>query len=471
MGIFLILLSIALVIFLVFKGVPIFYAAVIASFFCLLTAALCTGAASAEGQSTMKYVIDYMTSTGRLADSTAHNSYVFGLGNYFTSNFFIFVLGAIFGKLFDNSGAADCIANAIVGKLGKKAVIPAILLVGWILTFGGVSVFVAFFAMYPLMLSLFKEADIPRRLLPLYYFAGAGTSSGWIPGSPQAHNLLPASALGVSPSAWLVPGVIFAIFESVLVVAFVFWYTARCQKNGEHYEMTEADKKVLEERELKGGTNISLLLSIVPMIVLIFVLNFKPIFNSCGVAACLTFGILAAVICFFKFIPKGDFWSTMHAGSIGGVNSLFNTAAIVGFGAIVQAVPAYAGLCNILVNAFSNPYVASVATVGGLAGVTGSGTGGIGLAMPVVIENFLGGKAADGAILNPAGYNLEALSRCTSLAALTLDSLPHCGLVVSVISYTGNNHKSSYLPCSVVFVICPVITVILMLLFITLVGV
>jgi len=465
MGIFLILLSIALVIFLVFKGVPIFYAAVISSFFCLLTAALFTGAAVDKG--IMGYVVDYMTSTGRLADPTAHNSYVFGLGNYFTSNFCIFVLGAIFGKLFDNSGAADCIANAIVGKLGKKAVIPAILLVGWILTFGGVSVFVAFFAMYPLMLSLFKEADIPRRLLPLYYFAGAGTSSGWIPGSPQAHNLLPSTALGVSPSAWLVPGLIFAIFESVLVVAFVFWYTGKCQKNGEHYEMTEADKKVMEEREAKGGTNISLIMSIIPMIVLIVVLNFTKI----GVPSSLTVGILAAVICFFKFIPKGDFWSTMGAGSIGGVNSLFNTAAIVGFGAVVQAVPAYAGLCNILVNAFNNPYVASVATVGGLAGVTGSGTGGIGLAMPVVIENFLGGKAADGTILNPAGYNLEALSRCTSLAALTLDSLPHCGLVVSVISYTGNTHKSSYLPCSVVFVICPIITVVLMLLFLTIAGV
>ena len=181
MGIFLILLSITLVIFLVFKGVPVFYSAVLASMFCLLTAALFTGAGADTGM--VNYLINGMTG--------AEGSYVSGLGGYFTKNFCIFVLGAIFGKLFDNSGAADAIAEAIVGKLGAKAVIPAILLVGWVLTYGGVSVFVAFFAMYPLMLSLFKEADIPRRLLPLYYFAGAGTSSGWFPGSPQAHNLLP----------------------------------------------------------------------------------------------------------------------------------------------------------------------------------------------------------------------------------------------------------------------------------------
>ena len=118
-----------------------------------------------------------------------------------------------------------------------------------------------------------------------------------------------------------------------------------------------------------------------------------------------------------------------------------------------------------LVKAVSNPIVASVVTVGGLAGVTGSGTGGIGLAMPVVIENFIGDIAT-----NPNNVNLEALSRCTSIAALTLDSLPHCGLVVSVISYTGNDHKSSYLPCAMVFCVAPIITVALMLVFIVLTG-
>ena len=119
----------------------------------------------------------------------------------------------------------------------------------------------------------------------------------------------------------------------------------------------------------------------------------------------------------------------MSDGAMSGVSSLFNTAAIVGFGSVVQAVPAYASLCGLLVGAVSNPIVASVITVGGLAGVPGSGTGGIGLAMTVVIENFIGDV-----ITNPNHVNLEALARCTSIAALTLDSLPHCGLVVSVIS-------------------------------------
>lgn len=452
MGIFLILLSIALVVLLVFRGVPVFYSAVIASLFCLLTAALFTGAGVDVGIS--NYIVTGMTGM--------EASYVKGLGNYFTNNFCIFVLGAIFGKLFDDSGAADAIAEAIVGKLGARAVIPAILLVGAVLTYGGVSVFVAFFAMYPLMLSLFKEADIPRRLLPLYYFAGAGTFTGWIPGSPQAHNLLPSTALGVSPTAWLVPGAIFGIFEASIVAAFVYWYTNRCKKNDEHFQLTAADEKVMAERAAKDTSRRpSWVIAIIPMVVLIAVLNVVKL----PVPVSLLVGILVALVCFFPSFDMGKFWSMMTDGAMGGVSSLFNTAAIVGFGSVVQAVPAYATLCGMLVNSVSNPIVASVVTVGGLAGVTGSGTGGIGLAMPVVIENFIGDLAA-----NVNHVNLAALSRCTSIAALTLDSLPHCGLVVTVISYTGNNHKDSYLPMAAVNVVAPVITVALMLLFIVVTG-
>lgn len=453
MGIFLILLSIAVVILLVFKGVPVFYSAIIASLVCLLTAALFTGAGVDVGVG--KYILNSMT-------DAANTSYIQGLGGYFTSNFCIFVLGAIFGKLFDNSGAADVIAETIIAKLGAKAVIPAILLVGWVLTFGGVSVFVAFFAMYPLMLALFKEADIPRRMLPMFYFAGAGTTSGWVPGSPQAHNLLPAQALGVSPTAWLVPGVIFVIIESAMVVAFVFWYTNRAKRNGEHFELTEADQKVMAEKAAKDTSKRpSFLVALVPMIVLILVLNLV----KAPVAVSLAIGILVAIACFFTSFDLPNFWKMMSDGAMGGVSSLFNTAAIVGFGSVVKMVPAYATLCGMLVNAFSNPIVASVVTVGGLAGVTGSGTGGIGLAMPVVIENFIGDLAT-----NPNHVNLEVLSRCTSIAALTLDSLPHCGLVVTVISYTGNNHKNSYLQTAAVNVVAPTITAILMLAFVVLTG-
>jgi len=268
--------------------------------------------------------------------------------------------------------------------------------------------------------------------------------------------------LGVSPTAWLVPGMFFVIVETAMVVAFVFWYTNRAKKNGEHFELTEADQKVMAEKAAKDTSKRpSFLMALVPMVILILALNLV----KAPVALSLTIGILAAVVCFFTSFDLKNFWKMMTDGAMGGVSSLFNTAAIVGFGSVVKMVPAYATLCGLLVNAFSNPVVASVVTVGGLAGVTGSGTGGIGLAMPVVIENFIGDLAT-----NPNHINLDVLSRCTSIAALTLDSLPHCGLVVTVISYTGNTHKNSYLQTAAVNVAAPTITVALMLLFVVLTG-
>ena len=211
MGIFLIVLSLILLVVLVFKNVPIFFASLISSIFCLVTAQLFTGGIS---------VIAGMTSTARLADSTQASSFIFGLANYFGNYFWMFTLGAMFGKLYEVTGAANSIANLIVEKLGAKAAVPAIILVGFILTYGGVSVFVCFFALYPLMLSLFKEADISRRLIPAFYFAGAGTATGWLPGSPQLQNTIPGDALEVGYSAALIPGWIAGIFEMVLVFAY-----------------------------------------------------------------------------------------------------------------------------------------------------------------------------------------------------------------------------------------------------------
>ena len=207
MGIFLILLSLALLVFLVFRGIPVFFSAVLASIFCLLTAQVFTGGMS---------VITGMTSTAQLADSTAKASYITGLASYFGNYFWMFILGAVFGKLYEVTGAANAIANGIISKFGEKAVIPAILIAGFVLTYGGVSVFVCFFALYPLMLSMFEKADISRKLIPAFYFAGAGTASGWMPGSPQLQNTIPAEALGVPYNAALVPGMIAGIFEVVL---------------------------------------------------------------------------------------------------------------------------------------------------------------------------------------------------------------------------------------------------------------
>ena len=107
----------------------------------------------------------------------------------------------------------------------------------------------------------------------------------------------------------------------------------------------------------------SWIVAVIPMVILIAVLNVVKL----PVPVALLVGILVALVCFFPSFDIAKFWSMMTDGAMGGVSSLFNTAAIVGFGSVVQAVPAYATLCGMLVNSVSNPIVASVVTVGGLS--------------------------------------------------------------------------------------------------------
>ncbi len=432
MQVVLMVLGLALLIVLVFRGVPIFFTALISSLFLVVTTALFTAA-------NIK-AMDMIVTT-----------YVSGISGYFGSYFWLFILGAIFGKLFEVSGAADAIAGGIINKLGEKAIVPSIILAGFLLSYGGVSVFVAFFAMYPLMLSMFKKADITRHLLPALYFAGAGTATAMMPGSPAAHNLIPTQFLKVSTTAAFAPGMIAAAFEMVLVFIWIYYCVRRAKKQGKHFEATAADEEAMKAIEGKKLPNFWL--SLVPMVVLLVLLNATKI----GVAPSLTGGIVAALICFYANLNWKNIWKTLTAGTTGGLITLFNTAAIVGFGTVVKTLPAFTIMTDAITKIGGSPLISASIAVGLIAGITGSGTGGEGIALPVVKANYID----TGLITTTA--QLEGLARCVSLAALTLDSLPHCGLVVSVINYTGNTHKTSYIAAGVTNVVIPTISLCLLI--------
>ncbi len=421
MQIFLVLLSLALLIFLCFKGVPIFFSAVISGLFLLLTAGM--------------NPVEQFTTT-----------YVQGLSGYFGKFFFIFVLGSLFGKLTDISGAADAIAKAIVDKLGDKFIIPSIIIAGAVLTYGGVSVFVCMFTLYPLMVSMFKRGDISRTLIPAVYFAGAGTFSCMMPGSPQIQNLMPGQILGTPATAALVPGLIAAVFEAAMVFGFTLWYADRSKKKGMHFEMTERDRLMLEAKEGKQLPGV--LLAILPMIVLLVSLN---VFRVSAEVA-LFLGFMSGLVFYFKYLPWKNIWQHLADGTKDGTGSLFSTSAVVGFGSLVQVVPAFGILIKSVTGIGGSPLIASAIAVTLLAGVCGSGSGGLGIALPIIKDYFI-----------PMGINLEALHRVSALASLGLDSLPHNGLVVTVLNITENDHKSSYFPVFISTCVIPLITLVFLI--------
>ena len=170
MGILLIVIGLVIMTVLAVKGVPILWSALVAGIFVLATSGL--------------NVVEGITTT-----------YMTGFSGYIMNYFLMFVLGAVFGKLCEVSGASDSIAKAVVSKLGEKYVVLAIIVAAAILAFGGVSLFVALFTLYPLGMSLFKQADIPRRLFPGTYIAGAATFAMTAPFTPSTQNIVPMAIL------------------------------------------------------------------------------------------------------------------------------------------------------------------------------------------------------------------------------------------------------------------------------------
>src|ERR1700757_4560199 len=121
----------------------------------------------------------------------------------FLAQFFpLFLLGAVFGKLMEDSGSVTTVANFMTGTLGKSRAMLAVVLAGAAVTYGGVSLFVAYFVLTPMAHALFRSAGIPRRLMPGAIFLGTSTfTMSALPGTPSINNAIPMPFFGTTPFA------------------------------------------------------------------------------------------------------------------------------------------------------------------------------------------------------------------------------------------------------------------------------
>ena len=173
-------------------------------------------------------------------------SYMNGFSSFVASWFFMFLLGSIFGKFMEDTGAADSVADLIISKLGKKQAVLAVVLACAILTYGGVSVFVVAFSVYPMALSLFKDANLPRRFIPAALAFGSVTFTMTSAGSPEIQNWIPIEYLGTSPyAAWEV-----SLFVAVVMFIIGYWWLTRMITNavnkGESFAARQGDPVLLD---------------------------------------------------------------------------------------------------------------------------------------------------------------------------------------------------------------------------------
>jgi len=403
--------------------------------------------------------------------------YMRGLGNFIIRYFPIFLLGAIFGKLMDQSGAAASIANGIIKNLGARHAIIAIVLSCAVLTYGGVSIFIVAFGVYPMAKSLFQKADIPKRLVPGTIALGSFTfSMTALPGTIQIHNVIPMPYFKTDAFAAPLFGLLSSLLIASLGILYLNGRSKSARENQEGYGFPD-------QMESKQSELPNLFLSLVPIFLLISLnflfaniiiprwdlaylqtekFGFTTADNVKGIwaiIAAMSITVSLMVILLKKQLPNP--LSSINEGIGGTMLPLFNTASEVGYGTTIATLAGFEVIKMFVLTLFPEKPLLSVAVaVNFLAGITGSASGGLAIALETLGERFHQ-MALDHDI------STELMHRVSSMASSGLDSLPHNGAVITLLMICGLSHRQSYKEIAVTTLLIPVSVLISMILLIS----
>jgi H+/gluconate symporter-like permease len=399
--------------------------------------------------------------------------------SFFGQFFPLFLLGAVFGKLMEDSGSVSAIARFTTERLGAERAVLAVVLAGALVTYGGVSLFVAFFVLAPVAQELFRSAGIPRRLMPAAIVLGTSTfTMSALPGTPSIQNAIPMPFFGTTPFA--APGL--GIIASAVMLSFGIRWLMREEKRARGEGFGEgvpasadhlANDELLRERataarefdpaELAHGgsttapppfglaalplfvvilVNLILSLVVLPRIDAGFLAeprwggtSLSAVAGVWSVAAALACAIATVIAVNWRRLP--DLRRSMDAGVNASVLPVVSVASLVGFGAVVAAMPAFGVVRDWVLSIGGGPLVSLAVATNLLAALTGSASGGLTIALDALADTYLT-RAAE------IGLSPELLHRVAVIGAGTLDSLPHNGAVVTLLAVCGSSHRDSY---------------------------
>ena len=412
----------------------------------------------------------------------------------FVAQFFpIFLLGAVFGKLMEDSGSVSAIADFMTKKLGEQRAILAIVLAGAFVTYGGVSLMVAFFVIVPMAQALFRVAAIPLRLMPATIALGTSTfTMTALPGTPAVQNTIPMPFFGTTPFA--APGL--GVLASAIMLAFGLWWltraAARARAKGEGYSATVAatmDNEFLRERAstaaafdpaevthaTRPATPPPILLAALPLLVVVFVnltmsllvlprLDFSFLGEERwgGTSISAVAGVWAVVLALTAatIVTIAINWGrlptlrqTMDAGANASVLPIVSVACLVGFGSVVAALPAFAMVREWVLSVEGGPLVSLAFATNVLAALTGSASGGLTIALDALGSTYM-------ELAVEAGIDPALMHRVAVIGSGTLDSLPHNGAVVTLLAVCGCTHRESYFDMVMSGIVGPVLALI-----------
>lgn len=372
----------------------------------------------------------------------------------------VFLLGAIFGKVIELSGFSKAIVTSIIRFVGSERAILSIVLVCAVLTYGGVSLFVVVFAVYPFAAEMFRQGNIPKRLIPGTIALGAFSfTMDALPGTPQIQNIIPTTFFNTT--TWAAPwlGFIGSIFILIVGMVYLEWRRRSALSKEEGY----GEHHVNEPESLVQEKLPHPLIALLPL-VLVGVLNklftqwipqlygtsyslqlagnAKPVTTEIAkvaaiwaVEAALLVGIFSVLVLAFKPLCQ-QFAEGSKSAIAGALLAAGNTATEYGFGAVIASLPGFLVIADAL-KSIPNPLINEAITVTSMAGITGSASGGLSIALAAMSDTFI--EAA-----HAAHIPLEVMHRIASMASGGMDTLPHNGAVITLLAVTGLTHRVSY---------------------------
>ena len=393
-----------------------------------------------------------------------------GLGGFLVKYFPLVLLGAVFGRLMGDSGSADVIARVIATTVGPRRATLAIVLATAILTYGGVSVFVVSFAVYPVAAALFREVGVPKRLIPGALVLGAATfSMTALPGTPSIQNAIPMPYFGTdlyaAPLLGLVAGVL-------MLVGGMLWLERRvstARRLGEGYGEHPLEASAVELPTDRP----SLLFALGPVAIMIvgnyfFTKHVIPAMDTSYLAearfgkvtltdvrglwsliAALSMAIVGTML--LHRTRLRDLRNSVNQGTMSSLLPIFNTASEVGYGTVIASLAGFAVIRDAVFSvAPGSPLISEALVVNVLAGITGSASGGLSIAMAAMGATFRDVGTA-------AGVSPELMHRIAVIASGGLDSLPHNGAVITLLAICQLSHRESYKDIFVVSVVVPLL--------------
>jgi H+/gluconate symporter-like permease len=411
----------------------------------------------------------------------------------FIGQFFpLFLLGALFGKLMDDGGAVKAIAHFIVDRLGPRRAILAIVLAGAVVTYGGVSLFVAFFVLAPMAQEVFRVADIPRRLMPAAIALGTVTfTMSAAPGSPAIQNAVVMPFLGTTLFAAPGLGAIASVIMLGFGLGWLRFAESRARRAGEGFGAggvaspgdlatdTTVRERATTTREFdpaeigRGARSAStppVSVAALPLVVVVGVnllmtwlilprldaaflaeeqwgaTSLSAVGGVWSVIVALTAAILVLVLTSRgRLLRLRD---SIDAGANAAVIPALTVASLVGFGSVVAAVPAFAAVKSSVLSAPGGVLIPLALSTNVLSALTGTAAGSITITFQALGDTLLRLAAEQ-------HVDHALLHRVATIGAGTLDTLPHNGAVAVLLAVCGATHRQSYWNIAAVAIIGP----------------